>query len=193
MQKRSAHPRTHLRARGHIVGEHDFQHTRHRHAPTHASKHTHEKNTHGTGKNKEALVEGLVEKADFTILKKSCIPVELTRTAIWELDGSESSAAWDALDRMKKGEIVEWLMGGSQPTDGKGKAGYWFWQDDVGVWNQFDKDTNERLNRAYEAEMLMVDYSARGFTYRVHLAGSMKQKNLETGTTRPIRHDLRAH
>jgi hypothetical protein len=44
--------------------------------------------------------------------------VELTRTAIWELDGSESSAAWDALDRMKKGEIVEWLMGGSQPTDG---------------------------------------------------------------------------
>jgi hypothetical protein len=117
MQKRSAHPRTHLRARGHIVGAHGVHHT-HRHASTHASKHTHEKNTHGTGKNKEALVEGLVEKADFTILKKSCIPVELTRTAIWELDGSESSAAWDALDRMKKGEIVEWLMGGSQPTDG---------------------------------------------------------------------------
>jgi hypothetical protein len=44
--------------------------------------------------------------------------VELTRTAIWELDGSQSDAAWEALDRMKKGEIVEWLMGGSQPTDG---------------------------------------------------------------------------
>ena len=118
--------------------------------------------------------------------------MELTRTAIWELDGTESTAAWEALERMKRSEIVEWLMSGGNQTDmvGCGKTTSselgWFWQDDTGLWTQFDKATSELFNCAFKAEKLRVHYSARGFTYRVCLSGDMKQTNLETGTSRAI-------
>jgi hypothetical protein len=78
----------------------------------------------GSGKTKDALVAALLVEgaADFTILRKKCIPVERTRTAIWELwelDGTPAStAAREALERMKRSEIVEWLMSGGNQTDG---------------------------------------------------------------------------
>ena len=67
----------------------------------------------GSGKTKDALVAALLVEgaADFTILRKKCIPVERTRTLIWELDGTESTG------NLKPGTMKSRAKGTQEPAD----------------------------------------------------------------------------